>query len=666
MSVEPARRWPSMEALVDALAHGRAGVRRRALGWALGVVAATAAAIVGWRHHEEVARIEACDRAGREVDEVWNADVARSVREALTSTGMARAEITADKLTPWLEAQAGAWAAARTEVCLGAEVEGTWDADALERAQWCLEERRAELEAFITELGAGRPETVDDAVWSASNLRRVEPCRDRVDVSRLALPPEESRETVRSIRAELLRASSQWAALEHERAIEINREAVVRAEALAWPPLVAEAHLYEAGLLERQGKYAEAGQRYEDAFFEAAHASATEEAATAAGNLVEMARAQQRLADAVRWSRHEDLWVSHLPDVAGLWRAQQLDRLATVLHDEGKLAEAKATVEEAIAIAEKELGPTHVKVAVFLGHLAIVHKGMGELSRARALLERAIRIEEQALGPEHPQVGGSLNNLGNILLTQGNDAEAIEVLERAIRIAEQAKGVDHIDVAAPLSNLALIHRKTGDTERAIALYEQELSILRATMGPNHPEVARGLANLANCYADQGETERAHAIREQVVPILQEALGPEHPDVAIALINVADTTRKQGRLDEARAQLEQALRIFEKALGSEHLLLGTPLQGLALIALSQDRAADAVAASERGLRVMEAAGIDPASTAQARFVLARALDAAGQDSARARALAEQALATHRERGMDAEVKRVEQWLAERAE
>ena len=55
-------------------------------------------------------------QAGASIDEVWSEEDTRAkLHAALVASGVSYAETTADKVMPWLDAQAQGWQYARTE-----------------------------------------------------------------------------------------------------------------------------------------------------------------------------------------------------------------------------------------------------------------------------------------------------------------------------------------------------------------------------------------------------------------------------------------------------------------------------------------------------------------------------------------------------------------------
>src|SRR5690606_16911539 len=92
------------------------------------------AAMLGQRALERRRIAAQCEAAGAEIDAVWNAQARSDLEAALSGTGVGHAEVTAQKVMPWLDRHAEAWRAARTGACLDASLHAVWDADTHDRA----------------------------------------------------------------------------------------------------------------------------------------------------------------------------------------------------------------------------------------------------------------------------------------------------------------------------------------------------------------------------------------------------------------------------------------------------------------------------------------------------------------------------------------------------
>ena len=622
LAAEPARRWPTMAALLAALERGRTRARVRAVAAVVVGVALLGVGVEAYRRWDIERRMSVCAAAGAEIDRSWNDDARRRLREAFMATGLSYAETSTNKVLPRLDERAEAWKRARIDVCRDADVEGRWSADLLDRALWCLEDRQMDLTALVTELGRARATTVQKAVGAAVGLRAPEACLDESLLLRQPTPPAHGREAIREVRVLLSQAQSLALGGDPKAALTIATRA--REQAMAgrdWPPLLAAARAWEGSLLEKTGAYEAAEATSAAAYFEAAHAGAWQVAARAATDLVWIVGEKRgRPGDGRAWAQHAEVALAHAGDREGLLEAARLNNLANVQLSAGAYPEARALYDRSLAIWERALGPNHPVVANTLINLANVQLAAGAGPQARALCERTLAIQEQALGPDHPDVANTLTNLANVQLAAGAHPEARALYERALVISEKALGKDHPDVAGRLNNLALVLEKTGAYAEARAMHERALAILERALGPDHPHVARVLNNLAIVLESTGAYTEARAMYERALAISEKTLGPDHPTVAACLNNLASVLEKTGAPQEAVPLLERALLIY---------------------------------AAHEGVQGGEM---------DAQFGLAKALVASRGDRARALALAGTARAGYREVGDVETLAEVEQFLA----
>ena len=666
LAVEPGRRFASMEELLAALSRGR--TRARVRNWLVGAaaVAAVGGSAAVYQRHERGERVAACARAGAEVDAVWSDEARARVQAGIVATGRGYAVETADRVVPFLAAHAAAWREQRTAVCLAAEVESTLAPELRERALWCLDERRMELAALLTELARADDMVAQNAVSAAADLPPVSPCTDPQVLAALpSPPPPAARAQADAVRATLSEARALLAAGKYGRGRERAHAALVAAEALGWPPMTAAARQLDGDLLERTGEYADAEAASLLAYMDAAKVRAWDVAAAAAVQMVTIVGDRRaRHAEGEVWAGHAEVAVLLAGDPLGLREASRLGGLADIHHVAGEYAEARALYERTLASWEQALGPEHPAVARALNNLANAHLVAGEYAEARALHRRALAIRERALGPDHPDVAQALHNLANVEYSTGAYAEARRLFARSLAIWEDALGPDHPDVAAALNNLAATLSMLGAHDEAKALHERALAIKEKALGPDHPDVATSLNNLANVQVDRGADAEARALYERSLAIWEKALGPDHPDVAQSLHNLAGAHARTGAAAEAEALFERALAIRERALGRDHPDVAASLCDLGGLALDHDRPAEAVARLERAVAIYDAHEGSQADEPSCRFRLARALALAGGDRTRALAEARRAADGFHAAGevMAAELAEVEVFLA----
>jgi eukaryotic-like serine/threonine-protein kinase len=620
ISRAPEDRWPSMQVLLEALARGQGRARARRVALVVGIAAAGVASVAGARAIGRQRAAAACEERGDAIAQVWNEEAKARLSAGLLATGLPTAEVTAQKVMPWLDAQAGAWREATAQACLDTDVREVWDHDRHDRARWCLEEAKLQLAAVVDELSRADAGVVHGAVSTAASLADVSTCRDDEALSRMPVPPFDRRERADAVRVQLQRVHALVGAARYDAALPLARDALAQAESLAWPPILADARQQLSFVLAAKGEHTDAEVQLEEAFFAAAGAGSMDSAAQIADSLVlNVGKRQSRHADGIRWSRMAEVL---RPDAEGLSLARHLQ------------------------------------------HEAAIRQEQGDQDRAIELFERALAIQETLLDPGHPTLAIALSNLGVARQAKGDDARARVDLERALAIREAALGVDHPDVASTLSNLAMVHRDSGDHDTAGTLHRRALAIRERVFGPDSALVAQSLNNLANALRDAGALEEAAQQFERALTIFEATEGPEHLHVGIALLNLANVHAQRGERGSARPLFERSLAIFEAKLGAEHPNTAIVLLGLAGLALDEKRADEALVLSERALRVLEAAKARPEQIADAQFMLAKAIVERGGDATRALELAQSALAAYLEAGDGAaEVRReVEEWLA----
>jgi tetratricopeptide (TPR) repeat protein len=665
LAIDPARRWPTMAALLSALERGKTRARLRMGAVALVGVALLGAGAEGVRRWDIAQRVAACEVAGTDIDRAWNEDARQRLRAAFLATEASYAATSADKVMPWLDERAGAWKQARTEVCLNGDVRETWDADLVDRAMWCLEDRQMEIESIVGEFGRADKTTVQKAVSAVASLRMVDDCLDEGRLRLQPVAPMEEREAIREVRAMLSRAQSLGLAGNFKEALTAATQAREQAVILEWLPLLAAARAQEGSLLERMGAYKTAEAASTDAYFAAASSGAWDVAAEAASDLVYTVGYKRARYDEGRvWAKHTKVALTQAGDRAGLLEAMHLTNLAAALMTEPAYAEAQVMHERALSLREHALGSSHPDVASSLSHLAILHEATGLYPKARALHERALTIRLQVLGHLHPDIAMSLNNLANVHQAMGEHLEAQPLHERALALREQALGPRHPDVAMSLNNLAEVYRVTGEHAKARALHERALAIWEQTLGPDHPQIAMSLSNLGATYKDVGAHEEAKKMYERALDIAERALGHDHPDVAYTLNSLANLYSIKQADAKAQKLYYSALHIFEKTLAPTHSSIAVTLINLADLHIAAGRFRAALPLLERAVAINDKHEGVQLGENEAHFLLAKTLEATRGDRGRALALATKARDGLRKAGTGKakELAECEQWLA----
>ena len=284
-----------------------------------------------------------------------------------------------------------------------------------------------------------------------------------------------------------------------------------------------------------------------------------------------IARGEQALA-----LREAVLGPSH-PDVAAC-----LDLLGSRHLLRGNPVRAEPLLQRALAIREATLGTRHPDVARTLHTLAGLYAAQHLYDRAEPLHSRALAIRETALGNDHPDVADSLNGLANLYVTQRLHARAEPLFRRALAIREAALGKDHPAVAETLRDLGESYSLQGLYDQAEPFVQRSLAIREAALGNDHPDVADALWTLAVLYRNQGASERAEPLFARLVAIRKAIVDNDPPDLASSLLFLAiyDVTRGGGGSARAEPLLLRAVALREAALGKDHPLVADALNLLA--------------------------------------------------------------------------------------
>lgn len=298
------------------------------------------------------------------------------------------------------------------------------------------------------------------------------------------------------------------------------------------------------------------------------------------------------------------------PDRARLLQeATAAHERARSLFEQGQYRDAVQPAQQAVALREQVLGPTHDDVATALTTLGLIHGTLIQLTQATPLLERALKIRRSALGPNDPNVGESLTNLATVLYAAGDFTHAIHTLEQGLAIRERALGLSHPDVGVTLSHLAIALRGMSRLDQARTTAERAVTILRTANPPRLRDLAMAVNVTGNILGRQGNFEAARSLLEESLHLFEQASGPQHPHVAGALLQLGMLEGRQGNFPGAIPLLEQALVINERSYGPNNPEVAGTLYEIGLAELALGKNTDAQRRFERGLAIQKAT-VDP--------------------------------------------------------
>ncbi len=623
LASDPDARWPSMDALLEALER-TVGSPRSSWQTTLGMVGAVAiAGAVLWSQNAT----RPCEGGEDPFAGIWDDARRDHAKAAILGTGLSYAPDTWERVEAQLDEYTQAWVAQHTDACEATHVRKEQSEAVMDLRMRCLSVRRtATREALevLTEVDEG---VVDKAVDMVAGLPRLSRCEEIEALEAEVPPPEDPAvaEQVETLRARLSRARSLEEAGEYGLGKAEATAVIEVAEGLAYPPLLAEALLVRGLAVEQQGEYDLAEQDLERAYTLAVGARYEAVEAEAASQLVWVVGVRKaQHARGQQWGTTA-LALADRSGARPVIEARAWHNLGIVLRQRGELAAALEHLRRALEIYEQTLGPEHPNVASTLGNIGTILRAQGEVVPALEHQRRALALTREILGPGHPRVAGALNNVGASLRAQGEVEAALEVLTQALEITEQALGPRHPNVAAALNNIGNVLLQQGQAESALEHLTRALAIWEHVHGDEHPDVVSALTNIGNVLRGLGRLPEALAHLERAVHISERLFGDDHPNVASALGSLGTVLAQQGRLPEALARQQRALTILEAALGPEHLEVAASYNNLGDVRIRLGEPSEALEHYRRALAIFEAArGPDDPAVATLRVNIGGAL------------------------------------------
>ncbi|MCA9690562.1 MAG: tetratricopeptide repeat protein, partial [Myxococcales bacterium] len=633
---DPAARWPSMDALLDALLDDPAIRRRR---WIFAGTLALLAGVVGlgsWAQ-EQRARA-ACEAAGEAVFEDWSPASQERLQTAFAATGLSYAQDSAERSVVGLERWAQSWAAARVQAC---EDGRAGDDEAALRAT-CLERQRWQLASTVALFAEADATTVEALVARAvpmiAALPRPAACAEPGALQAVAAAGEQAATgEFERARRELSLVAVDERAGRYEQALTRAEEARALADTLEDDALRAEVLAALGSVQLKRGDYHPAEATLRAGYFLASGIGHDPVAAQAGISLMSAVGYHgARPTEGFDWAEHVRAATRRMGEEhPGPRFFEVLGYVQTAAAEYGA---AVASFERAVALRVELHGAEHPGLAEPLGDLGTVHQILGDLERAEEYNRRALEIRERALGPHHPDVGLTLRELGHVAQLRKDFAGAERLYRSALTVQEAALGPDHAEVALTLGALGVVLREQGSLDEALATHERALAVAQRSLG-DHPEVARYHTNLGATLARLGRLEDALAQHRSGLELRERLLGPDHHALEESLNNLGMALERRGAYEEALAHYRRALVLEERALGPEHASVAFTLDNVGVALTALGRVEEALQVLRRALAIREAVlEAGHADFAASHDALGEALLVAGR--------VDEALAAHR--------------------
>jgi len=649
LALDPDERWPSMQAVVDALGTVR-GRKRRGLVWlsAVGMTTAVLTTVL-WP------RPSPCAAAS---DEIWSDDRRETVDAALQDTSATLAPRVVDALDDY----ATEWNEARVEACEAHHVRHQTSAVLFDRAMLCLDRRRRAVDSLTERLVSLDPQGSTRALAAVDSLPAVQPCDDheRLLSERGGPADPVEAEALAQIQARLDQANIAESLGDLDQAIALSEEAARRAAGLEHRVLEARA-LQLVGVLRRSRSELQPAIENLDRALWLAEAGGDDELVAWTSSELASAYALQGDADEVHaQARRTEAAIARLgrPTLADMVLS---DARGTLAQAEGRFRDAEAHFMRALELAEALPDTSPAVVGARLVELASIVIMLSDLPRAAALLERARRLQEDALGPLHVTVLSTRFHLASITLGSGDLEGAERQLLDLLDTAARSMGARSRLAGAVHGNLNIVYTRAERLPEAIEHAERSVEILGELFGPSNAQLLIPLMNLAETYDYAGRDADARATLERTIDIGRATAGGG-ADLGSSLLSLAVLELKADQPEAALRRAREAAPMMEAAIGEGpheelsrlHLVIGDAHQALGQLdeAEAEHRRSLALAPAEHPARARAHLGI-------AELLAEKGHEAEAVDEAR------RGLVVAQQIGDDARAERIERWLAERS-
>ncbi|MGM1059349.1 tetratricopeptide repeat protein [Saccharothrix sp. Mg75] len=234
--------------------------------------------------------------------------------------------------------------------------------------------------------------------------------------------------------------------------------------------------------------------------------------------------------------------------------------------DLGDTATALAGLAEVRALAERELGPTHLDTLWARSHRA---RFLMETGRSRAALaEFDALLAEGGLPAAHPLVVESEDNRALCLGLAGDLDGAREAATALVAVLRTGLGARHRQTLRALVGLGRWVGETGDAPAAVEIYREAVDGLDAVAGRGAHDTFIARHNLAYWRALAGDLGTAISEFDAGAADAERALGEQHPTTLTYRANTA-FWRGVGGDPGAAGELAGLRRVVEEVFGPDH-------------------------------------------------------------------------------------------------
>jgi serine/threonine-protein kinase len=271
-------------------------------------------------------------------------------------------------------------------------------------------------------------------------------------------------------------------------------------------------------------------------------------------SLSEISIDQSRFEEA-RSSAEMALRLARQPPIDTLLLARGLHLLGRIELGLDALPAAASRQREALALLDAS-GRSQTRLAATLANsLAIVHNRQGEAEAAVPMFRRALDVYTALHGEASKYVIAVMTNFAQTLSRSGRYDEASRVAARAVALHRETFGDAAVRTGMALGIYGRVLRRAERLDEAEAAFDEALVTLRNALGDEHIYVATIRADRALIASSRGRYPEAAASLRRARRAFAATLGPKHAHTLLMGAYYARALIGMGRYDEAEATLK---------------------------------------------------------------------------------------------------------------
>jgi serine/threonine-protein kinase len=196
--------------------------------------------------------------------------------------------------------------------------------------------------------------------------------------------------------------------------------------------------------------------------------------------------------------------------------------------------------------------------ALFKENLAGVYQRQRRYVEAEEHFVSAASDLERIMGAENPHTLTAMKDLAAFYTVVGRYDESEKLLLKTLDIGRRVFGERHVEMLQSAYWLSIVYRDQGRLAEAERVQVETLAMQRHDLGAEYPDTLLSIANLARILAKQGRLSAAEPLLQQALDVQQRRFGAQFPDVAESRFGLACLAALVGRRAQALELVSQAV------------------------------------------------------------------------------------------------------------